>query len=79
VPLSQAALAVLKPLAEARTVSRPDAQVFFSMRGDRVPLSDMTLTACLRRRDIGVRQENRHTAARPRAKILQPSMPPARP
>ena len=52
VPLSDAALAVLAEVAALREGDAPDALVFPSARRDR-PLSDMTLTAVLRRMGRG--------------------------
>jgi integrase len=47
-PLSDAAVAVLAEMYELRSTTDPDALVFPGADGQR-PLSDMTLTACLRR------------------------------
>jgi integrase len=49
VPLSEAAMAIVQPLADVRT----GPLVFFSVRGEDVALSDMTLSACLRRMGRG--------------------------
>ncbi|MGO9431228.1 tyrosine-type recombinase/integrase [Rhodoblastus sp.] len=48
VPLSDAAMAVLAEMYELRATTDPDALIFPGADGRR-PLSDMTLTACLRR------------------------------
>ena len=52
VPLSQPALAVLRELAAQRTSDSPDALIFPGMKAGK-PLSDMSLTACLRRMKLG--------------------------
>ena len=52
VPLSQPALAVLRELAAQRTSDSPDTLIFAGMKAGK-PLSDMSLTAVLRRMKLG--------------------------